>query len=385
MCSFDKSKEFEPASRRSSGSSEIDDPRKIPRLLFLPYLVWINEGILYHRLPRLIPYFIKSFIVTIARFIERFSPVRNDSMLSVEPVFILGYWRSGTTYVHKLMASDRRFCFTRLYDVFFPIAPRWMEVWLKPLVQKLIDLRQANHPHFYEHILNLDEPSEEDAYLGSFASPFSAYWGYFFPRKMVDYFFLCEPPENTRGKEMWKNEYGRILKRAALRSGKSFFLSKSPPNTCRIPTLLEMYPRAKFIFIQRNPYHIYASMYRMLEEVTEKLYALQKITVEERQRIVFVSFRYFMERYDEEKKVIPEGHIIEVRYETLMQKPLEQIRRIYNELNLPALQSEENNLLKQIEEEGTYKPARHIIDRETLDQVNHHWSDLIERWEYEKM
>ena len=36
------------------------------------------------------------------------------------PLFILGHWRSGTTYLHQLLASDERFAFPSLYQISNP-------------------------------------------------------------------------------------------------------------------------------------------------------------------------------------------------------------------------------------------------------------------------
>ncbi|HWB14155.1 MAG TPA: sulfotransferase [Pirellulales bacterium] len=36
------------------------------------------------------------------------------------PLFILGHWRSGTTYLHNLLSQDDRFAFPNLYQVLYP-------------------------------------------------------------------------------------------------------------------------------------------------------------------------------------------------------------------------------------------------------------------------
>ena len=36
------------------------------------------------------------------------------------PIFILGHWRSGTTYLHQLLALEERFAFPNLYQVSYP-------------------------------------------------------------------------------------------------------------------------------------------------------------------------------------------------------------------------------------------------------------------------
>ena len=41
-------------------------------------------------------------------------PLEND------PLFILGHWRSGTTFVHNIFAQDKHFGYTTTYQTVFP-------------------------------------------------------------------------------------------------------------------------------------------------------------------------------------------------------------------------------------------------------------------------
>ena len=47
---------------------------------------------------------------------------RKIAAVSLEgpPVFIVGHWRSGTTYLHELMVRDKRFAYASTYDCFAP-------------------------------------------------------------------------------------------------------------------------------------------------------------------------------------------------------------------------------------------------------------------------
>ena len=40
--------------------------------------------------------------------------------LDQAPIFILGHWRSGTTYLHELLVLDERFAFPTTYECFAP-------------------------------------------------------------------------------------------------------------------------------------------------------------------------------------------------------------------------------------------------------------------------
>ena len=36
------------------------------------------------------------------------------------PIFIIGHWRSGTTYLHELLSKDPHFCYTSLWHTLLP-------------------------------------------------------------------------------------------------------------------------------------------------------------------------------------------------------------------------------------------------------------------------
>ncbi len=43
-----------------------------------------------------------------------------NTVVEQEPLFIIGFWRSGTTLLHNLMARDRRVAFPNSYEMLFP-------------------------------------------------------------------------------------------------------------------------------------------------------------------------------------------------------------------------------------------------------------------------
>jgi len=54
------------------------------------------------------------------------------------PVFIIGHWRSGTTYLHELMVRDERFAFPTTYECFAPhhflSSRRWAPFLMKGVI-----------------------------------------------------------------------------------------------------------------------------------------------------------------------------------------------------------------------------------------------------------
>src|SRR4051794_33600119 len=57
------------------------------------------------------------------------------TVISKDPVFILGHYRSGTTYLHKLLMSDKRFCCLSNYEMVCPFTNLLFGKWMEKLLQ----------------------------------------------------------------------------------------------------------------------------------------------------------------------------------------------------------------------------------------------------------
>lgn len=107
------------------------------------------------------------------------------TIISKDPVFILGHYRSGTTFLQKLMVSDNRFgCITN-YDSLFANTNLLFGNKMQPTFQLLINTFKVKNPFFHNSIVQLSDPTEEDDYLMNKASAYSAYWGLVFPKMLA--------------------------------------------------------------------------------------------------------------------------------------------------------------------------------------------------------
>jgi len=120
-----------------------------------------------------------------------------------EPVFIIGHWRSGTTFLHYLMAKDTFFGYLSLYQAFTPniatIGGRFFKFLLRPLVP-------GKRPQDNIEV-DIDLPAEEENAIStySFASASHSFW---FPTN-ENYYNKYSLFEGTSKKEAknWEKSY----------------------------------------------------------------------------------------------------------------------------------------------------------------------------------
>jgi hypothetical protein len=186
-------------------------------------------------------------------------------------------------------------------------------------------------------------------------------------------------PEGLR---LWKAKLRWFLQCITLCHPKRIVL-KSPPHTCRVKVLLEMFPKAKFVHIVRNPYVIFPSTVNLWKRLYRDE-GLQMPTNDGLEDRVFQTFERMYEVFERDRELIPSGQFSEVRYEELVKAPLEQMRRVYDDLQLgdfdqvfPAM---ENYFSKQKD----YKTNRYQTSPELESQITRRWGKYIAQYGYEK-
>ena len=309
----------------------------------------------------------------------RFDKKVKNTPIEKHPLFIIGHWRSGTTYLHNLLSQNRNFAYPTTFQTVVPAIFIRFEKLIKPIVEASLPPTRPedNVP------LGADLPQEEEYAMGNLC-PYSFYNGWCFPRKMEFYYrFVCMEDVSERVINEWKRVYLYYLKKIAfLNPGKQLLL-KNPANTGRIKLLLEMFPDAKFIHIYRNPYHVFMSMKRDIE-AEMSLYCIQKPKDDETiEREMAKLYLQMMKKYFREKELIPEGDITEVRYEDFISHPFEEIKRIHEELSIPGFEEHKEIFKEYIASQSKIKPHVYKFDEELKEKIYNYWSYTIDKWGYD--
>src|SRR5207253_2727392 len=105
----------------------------------------------------------------------------------------------------------------------------------------------------------------------------------------------------------------KFLKQVVYKSGKRLVL-KSPPHTARVKTLKEMFPKAIFIHIVRDPYVVFSSTVN-LWKILYRTHGLQVPTFAGLEEDVLRTFTRMYERLEEGKKLLGPEQFYELRYE----------------------------------------------------------------------
>jgi omega-hydroxy-beta-dihydromenaquinone-9 sulfotransferase len=355
----------------------------LPIYTFLK-IVFENGGITPKGIKNLPPWLIKTVLFEPLRWIElgMYNKKISQHTITKHPLFILGFYRSGTSYLHQFLTKDDRFGYHSNFQMILPEIMLSSEKILAPVFEFIC--RSFNLQDSVHRVpLSFRFPGEEDATMTTSVNPRGAQWGYFFPKKMNEYFQKYVMFENLPDSEFeaWKHEFVFLLKKISLANHNKQLVLKSPPNTARIKLLLSLFPNAKFIFIHRNPYEVYVSNKRFWK-VTHKIYALGGTRSVDINSIILDTYSKIMHRYLLEKDLIPEGQLIEIPYEDLIQNPLERMRKIYKTIHLDDFGYCENKMKSFVELQKNFVKLDHKLAAEEKRVVSEKLEPFIRHWNY---
>jgi len=296
------------------------------------------------------------------------------------PVFLLGHWRGGTTYLHNMLSKDDQFGFFSTFDAYLPGACITGERLLKGIVAGSLPKKRPMD----DVRMDADFPQEEEYAIGGM-SIFSYYHGWCFPRNMDLYNrYVWLDDVNQEVIDDFKQTYLYLLKKASFKNNGKRLLLKNPSNTARVKILLEMFPDAKFIHIHRNPYFQYLSMVRFMKLVIP-LYCLQHTppfeVVEEH---LFRMYERMYRKYFDERKMVPDNNLIEVKYEHFVANPLQQLKRIYGKLGLSDFSVVEQRFYAYMLSQSEIHPRKYVVTDEVKQKVYSRWNFAFDAFGYDK-
>ncbi len=300
-----------------------------------------------------------------------------ESIAVAPPVFILGHWRSGTTFLHNLLAADEQFAYPNIYQVFFPDTFLTTEAIGARVLKRFLPTHryQDNVP------LTISAP-QEDEYALCMSSLCSQYLSWVFPRALERYdryLTLRNVPEADVLR--WKQAFITFAKKLTWKYRRTLLL-KSPTHTCRIRLLLELFPNARFVHIHRHPYDVFASNRNSYERAGAPYY-LQHPDPTLIEDLIVSRYRTMFDAFFDERHLIPAGCFHEVAFEDLRRDPLGEIRRVYEGLGLDGFGTAQDALRTYIVTQRDYQMNRYPpLPTRLRRRLSREWQQSFERWGY---
>ena len=301
--------------------------------------------------------------------------------LKAPPVFLLGMGRSGTTHLHYLLWQDPQFGVVTNYQAnMHPIAlsgQGWLD---KFLASRVPDKRPMDNV-----AITLSAPQEEELALANITEH-AAFHFASFPKLLPDNYdrYVTQLGQYPQEFAAWKKAYWEVLKKATLLSAGKRLLLKTPTHTGRVAVLTEMFPGAKYVYIVRNPYRVYQSMRNMYRQILPGQ-TFQDIDWDTIDRWILDAYKSLISSYLQQRSLIPADDLVEIRFEDLDQRPMEQLEGIYRQLQLGDFETVRPAMQAYLDSLGVFEKNQFQFSDEVIEAVNEHWGFAFDAFGYEQL
>ena len=240
------------------------------------------------------------------------------------PIFVIGAWRSGTTFLHKELVGTLDAASARNWFTACPQAA----LILKPLLTRV--LPSLGH-RFVDWVpAASSDPQEIDIGLFRLVSEL--------PNEKIgigkDLGEACKTFAAWKPTREYKRAFRRMMQWSWISDRKPGqpFINKVPAHTLKIDLLLELYPNAKFVYIQRDEATNLASLTGKIPLFVK---AFGVVPYEQDAAAEATVVRATMlAQYRNARHMIPAEHLVEVTYEELVADKVATVQKISERLGL---------------------------------------------------
>ena len=236
--------------------------------------------------------------------------------IPTDPVFVLGHWRAGTTWLHELLCQDERFTFPNFYEC---VAPHYC-VLSTSLYPKMFSGMVPRQRAMDAMPLGFERPGEDELALLALGEPSPMWWaGYPGETAGQRYLTLRELPPSQR--DRWLATLKYFLRLVSYRQPGRAVILKSPAHTARLGLLFPAFPAARFVHIVRDPTAVFAStvhLWTTLHAICE----LTKMAPNDLYAYVLDTYVAMYREFFATVATLPPRCFFQVRYEDLVADPL---------------------------------------------------------------
>ena len=331
-------------------------------------------------LPRLVTIALLSAIRRPVAWLEsvKYARAIREQAIEPDPIFVIGHWRSGTTYLQNLLSRDARLARVTLLQA---AMPHEFLVFPDALLAKMREMLPRTRL-MDNMAVSADAPWEEEMALVS-STRLSFYHVSFFPRAIEKIFreaILFDDGDRDLIRQ-WEREYLYFLKKVQLVQPGQRLLLKNPANTARIAILKRLFPRAKFVHIHRNPYEVFASTVHLYSKAQDA-WGLHRTDRDHVVRHVLESYPALMNAYFAQRRLLRDDELVEVAFSDLQQDPMGTLEAIYRGLNIEGYESAAPAFAEHIESQRGYRKNELTLSAWERTQVRHRWAHAFDALGY---
>lgn len=277
------------------------------------------------------------------------------------PIILTGAPRSGTTFLHSLLAQDPQHRSPLTWEVEFPSPPpeadhlyddprvaRWMEVQSGPGATHTKDLRNPDVQK--KHLMGPLLPEECGGMLGAMLRSPSSLWALVRVKPYNDWIYDSQMPLAYKLHRRW-------LQHLQWRAPRRYWLLKYPMHAYALPELTAEYPDALIVQTHRAPEEIVSSLASLIGTIRRG--ALEPEDPGVIGREMLETQAEGMDRSLAYRRRPGARPVVDVGYGELVADPMAIVARIYDQLGFALTSEAEAAMAEFIRENPQGKAGQH--------------------------
>ena len=298
---------------------------------------------------------------------------------------VMGFPRTGTTHLHRLLSLDDRFQGIPLWQLRRPIpinllnegAPEQRRDYC---VAELADRDKYMADKKSVHYNDADTPEECTVlFLSSFHS--SLYWS----RTPLYSFAEWLKVDAFKNSELIYKEHREYLQLLQYQRAGVGFSLKAPEHTPGLAALRKVLPETMVIQTHRNPIKASNSLHSMVYNNHAGVARHMDVRAMAQVNLDFLEASF---RHNKDARELNPGSVYDVFFDDIVKRPIEVIRSIYRHYNVTWPVGHEQKLQRYLENNPRNKHGIHKYSSEdfglTDREVRDHFAEYIETYELEK-
>ena len=265
-----------------------------------------------------------------------------------DPIVVIGHWRSGTTYMHQLLACDPAMATARNT---FTVAPQ-VALLLKPVLRPLLKRWMSQVRPIDAVPWGADDPQEDELGLARLTMDTNMA-GLAFP---LDYLFHLRRSVTglTPG---FERQWLHLTRLTWLHDGrgKTRLLIKNSAHSARLPLLIKHFPRARFVLLQRSPIDSIRSLVQVKQRLGDLVGLQPPPSLFRQVEETAIAHAELMQSLEQSQHCIPAEQLLKLSYGDLVTRPLETVKRIYDHFGIVGWSEAEGPIRQRVARARAYK------------------------------
>jgi len=310
-----------------------------------------------------------------------------------KPLFILGNFRSGSTYLQRLIALDPQFTSPTTWDIF--ISPsitlsklftfmRKIDRALGSLAFRIIKkIDSLTLGRVDIHRISFFDPEEDENFLLHIWSTSFACAMFPFIKEFSPYLYFDQKISSSRKSKIMQFYRSCVIRHMRAKPHSRYYLSKNPSFSPKVGSIYDLFPDARIIYLVRNPLEMLPSTISWWSYLWHTFSDPREDypNVEEMMRFTKHWYQYPLDVLD---KKDPSNYLI-IKYDSLIQDTKSTVKTIYKKFGYRITPDFLQRLDEAVLDSGNYQSShKYSLDDMglTSNQIIDEYKPIFDRFKF---